>query len=62
MASISAQIVDQRVRKVVEEQGAVLQAEAGINNDPNKLCSAAFVLLVIPTALKTDLCPVSCGE
>jgi len=51
MTSISAQIVDQRVRKVVADQGATLQAEAGIANDPAKLSSAAFVLLVTKTLL-----------
>lgn len=51
MTSISAQIVDQRVRKVVADQGATLQAEAGIGNDPAKLSSAAFVLLVTKTLL-----------
>lgn len=51
MTSISAQIVDQRVRKVVADQGAILQAEAGIANDSAKLSSAAFVLLVTKTLL-----------
>ena len=51
MTNISAQIVDQRVRKVVTDQAAALQAEAGIANDPAKLNSAAFVLLVTKTLL-----------
>ena len=51
MASISAQIVDQRVRKVVSDRGDALQAEAGITGDENKLNSAAFVFLVMKTLL-----------
>ena len=51
VTSISAQIVDQRVRKVAIDQGEVLRVEAGINGDANRLNSAAFVLLVLKTLL-----------
>jgi hypothetical protein len=51
MASISAQIVDQRVTKVVADLREQLILEAGIKSDEPKLKSAAFVLLVAKTLL-----------
>lgn len=51
MASISAQIVDQRVAKVVGDLKDQLVLEAGIRSDENALNSAAFVLLVVKTLL-----------
>lgn len=51
MASISAQIVDQRVTRVVSELRDQLISEAGIKSDDSALNSAAFVLLVVKTLL-----------
>jgi hypothetical protein len=51
VASISAQIVDQRVAKVVGDLKDQLVLEAGIRSDENALNSAAFVLLVVKTLL-----------
>ncbi len=51
MTSISAQIVDQRVRKVAADRESALRTEAGIKGDEGRLNSAAFVLLVLKTLL-----------
>lgn len=51
VASISAQIVDQRVAKVVTDLRDQLVSEAGIRPDQSALSSAAFVLLVVKTLL-----------
>jgi hypothetical protein len=49
--SIEAQIVDQRVRKVAEDRRQIFAEVLGIRNDEPKLCSAAFVFVVIKTLL-----------
>ena len=56
MASISAQIIDQRVQRVITETQEALVLEAKIKNNEDNLKSAAFVLLVAKTilALTTD--------
>lgn len=49
--SISAQIVDQRVRRVADTQRSALNAEAGIPLEESRIYSAAFVFLVLKTLL-----------
>ena len=51
MTSLAAQIVDQRVSGLVGQHGEAFAAELGLGTDENKRRSAAFVLLVLQTAL-----------
>ena len=50
MASLAAQIIDQRVSGLVEQHGGTFAAELGLGTNDSKR-SAAFVLLVLQTAL-----------
>lgn len=49
--TISAQIIDQRVRRIAADYDDSFRSEVGISNDPAKLHSAAFVFLVVKTLL-----------
>ena len=61
MTSISAQIVDQRVQRVVADVREALIREAGIRDEENALNSASFVLLVTKTLLAlTDIEVIDC--
>ncbi|GGF18382.1 hypothetical protein GCM10011611_25350 [Aliidongia dinghuensis] len=51
MTSISAQILDQRVQRIVADTKEALIQEAGIKDEDGSLNSAAFVLLVTKTVL-----------
>ena len=48
--SIAAQIIDQRVSGIVEEQSDALDNELRAGNDENRRRSVAFVFLVAKTA------------
>ena len=51
MTSLAAQIVDQRVSGLIGQHGEAFAAELGLGTDESKHRSAAFVLLVLQTAL-----------
>ena len=51
MTSLAAQIVDQRVSGLIGQHGEAFAAELGLGTDEDKRRSAAFVLLVLRTAM-----------
>jgi hypothetical protein len=52
--SLDVQLIDQRVEGLVDTLGDRFRSELGIANDPDKLKSAAFVVLVAKTLLDLD--------
>ncbi|CAK0743786.1 Abortive infection phage resistance protein [uncultured Gammaproteobacteria bacterium] len=52
--SINAQLIDQRVEGMIEKIGKRISDELKIRNDPDKLKSAIFILLVAKTLLELN--------